>query len=325
VTEPTATIEPDDCGPPAFEGDDPERRYSLTVAGQGFEPGRVEIFFDALGESGYPVEPFEAQAGEEGSFSAPINPLARPVGSYEVHLRQERSDGTATTLQLAFDVPCELRRPTMSLTCDPLEPEPPEAGDLVIDSSGWFEDAPIILSVPSLATETVRSDAVGRYTRRLPAAGLPAGALEVVAVQRDVRGTVVAQAQAIIPLPCGTPPEPMLRVLPENAPPGFVVTVEGTFFPAAEAVSLTWDRGLRAGQPMAATADETGTFRLQVLIFHRDFLGLREVTASRPGDPSDTFAEPAQLLVVPGRGSPPAFVPPDGVSFEPDTRIVIRR
>ncbi|HUG48604.1 MAG TPA: hypothetical protein VMP67_09345 [Candidatus Limnocylindria bacterium] len=322
--DPTAAIQPRDCGPPAFEGGDPERRYGLRIVGQGFAPGPVEITFDAFGISEAGAELFPALAEPDGTLNATIRPLARPVGVYEIHVVQAGRLETIL-LQLTFRVPCEPRQPTLSLECDPEEPEPAEEAFVLLQSSGWFEQAPILLVIGGQPAETVQSDAAGTYGRRLAEAGLPPGPLEVLATQRDTLGTVVAEARALITLPCGTPEQPMLRVLPATVSPGFVVTVEGYSFPAGEAVNLTWDEGLRAGLLTPVTADETGTFRLQVLIFHSDFLGPREVSATAPSDPASALTEPAELLVVPGRGSPPAFVPPEGLTFEPDTRIVIRR
>lgn len=322
IGEPDVVLDPD-CAAPAFEGED-QRRYSIIVRGFNFGPEPVTVAFDAIGVSEIGTELFFDQlVGDDGSFVLPIDPLARPMGVYEVHITQ---DGRVPiNLVREFRVPCEPRTPTIRLSCDPLEPEFGQPADLVIAGVGFFEQAPLSLVVGPTAPETVMTDEVGGFDRRQPANDLPAGPLEVVGSQRDTRGVVVAEARALIPLPCGTPPEPLLRVLPSVSPPGFVIIVEGHFFPAGEDIRLTWDEGINAGQEVPVTVGEDGSFRQQVLIFHRDFLGPRQVSAAPPDDATALYTEPANLLVVPGRGSPPAYTPLDAFRFEPDTMLVLRR
>ena len=324
--EPRVEIE-DDCGPPAWENDI-ERRYAIIVRGFDFAPGPVTITFDPIPVSAAGPELFPAEAGSDGRFTQIINPLARPVNAagYELHIVQDVVFPAIVLTDTRFFVPCQpLRTPLLTLRCDPAEPEQPELAELVIEGTAFYEQAPVLVTVGVGEPQPTVTDAAGTFVQRVPLAGTPPGPLGVSAVQRDALLTVVVQAQAVIVLPCGTPPEPLLRLLSQSAAPGAVVVAEGIFFPAGEPIALRWDRGLTRGQASLATPDATGLFRVQLLILHHDFLGERELTAHRASDESVTYAEPVSLLVVHGRGTPPAFKPPLNLAFEQDTLIVIRR
>jgi hypothetical protein len=322
--EPRVEMDPPGCGVPAFEGDE-ERRYAITIRGFDFRPGPVAITFDALQQSELGVDLFERDVGSDGNFVETIDPLRREIGTYEIHVVQD-GDPPIVLSDLRFSVPCEpAKTPELTARCDPEEPTPAELAELLIEASGFYEDAPLTFVVAGVPSDPQLTDAEGGTSRRVPVAGLPDGPLEVVAVQRTATLVVIAQAQTVIVLPCGTPEAPLLRLIPENASPGLVVIVEGAFFPPGEEIALRWDRGIGTDRSLEVTPDANGLFRQQVLIFHRDFLGMREVTAVNVANPEITYAEPAQLLVVPGRGSPPAFAPPAGLALEPETLIVIRR
>lgn len=64
-----------------------------------------------------------------------------------------------------------------------------------------------------------------------------------------------------------------------------------------------------------------GTFTRQVLIYHHDFGGMREMTAASDTGPI-VLVEPALYVVSPGRGSPPVFV---DSPFPGSDTLVIRR
>jgi PKD repeat protein len=100
------------------------------------------------------------------------------------------------------------------------------------------------------------------------------------------------------PLPSLTPtfkpppgvPTPKISLLPKVGPPGTVVAVSGSNFPANTAVSLAWQPGI--GTAAVATSP-AGTFTNRfVLVFPKDQLGDRLMVAQ-------TFGATATFLVVP--------------------------
>ncbi|HEU5003804.1 MAG TPA: PKD domain-containing protein [Actinomycetota bacterium] len=94
------------------------------------------------------------------------------------------------------------------------------------------------------------------------------------------------------PLPSPPPGfSPKITLSPAVGPPGTVVAVDGTGFPASSAVALVWSPGIGR---TTVTTDAHGTFTgRQVLIFPKDRLGPRTLTA----DPFPTAT--AAFLVVP--------------------------
>jgi hypothetical protein len=86
-------------------------------------------------------------------------------------------------------------------------------------------------------------------------------------------------------------PGPVIALVPPVGPPGTVVTVTGTGFPADRDVLLDWDRGI--GSVTARTVGD-GTFLQTVLVFPRDdSLGFRMMTTP------DFGAAPVPFLVEP--------------------------
>lgn len=96
-----------------------------------------------------------------------------------------------------------------------------------------------------------------------------------------------------------------LDLEPPVGPPGTVVVVEGSGFPPNTPVRLTWSLGITPHLPDVMT-DATGAFHVQVLVFHHDVVGPRDLQA----DPVDGQAFPpvAQtMLVVRPSAVPPRF------------------
>jgi hypothetical protein len=124
-------------------------------------------------------------------------------------------------------------------------------------------------------------------------------------------GVVTATATAtgaVAPFPVpvkvsGTTLTPTLLVDPPVARPGQIVIATGTNFPPARPAVLGWDVGL-GGQP--AVADKTGKFVVPVLVYRRDVLGQRAMTATVPGLPAPVKSQP--VLVMPLSYQPPNFV-----------------
>ncbi len=130
-------------------------------------------------------------------------------------------------------------------------------------------------------------------------------------------GTVQVAATAtgaVAPFPVpvkvsGTTLTPTLLVEPPVARPGQIVIATGTNFPPGRSAVLGWDVGL-GGQP--AVADTTGKFVVPVLVYRRDVLGQRVMTATVPGlvsssgRPLPVKSQP--VLVMPLSYQPPNFV-----------------
>ncbi|MFK4084487.1 choice-of-anchor D domain-containing protein [Kribbella sp. NPDC020789] len=113
-------------------------------------------------------------------------------------------------------------------------------------------------------------------------------------------------AVAPFPVPVkvsGTTLTPTLMAEPPVARPGQIVVATGTNFPPGRAAVLGWDVGL-GGQP--AVADKTGKFVVPVLVYRRDVLGQRMLTATVPGIPLPVKSGP--VLVMPLSYQPPNFV-----------------
>ena len=102
----------------------------------------------------------------------------------------------------------------------------------------------------------------------------------------------------------GTGSQASLTLDPPMGAPGVVTTVEGRGFPAGSVVHLTWDRGI-PGRIHDVTVNASGRFRIQVLIFHHDQLGIRDLVASAV---DGTFPSvEARMQVVAGPAQPPTF------------------
>jgi Tol biopolymer transport system component len=96
-----------------------------------------------------------------------------------------------------------------------------------------------------------------------------------------------------------------LTVDPSVARPGLVVTATGSGFPPGAQVSLGWSLGITEDLPVI-TADANGTFSRQVLVFHNDRTGPRDLVAtSVGGTPFPAVAAP--ILVADSPMRPPGF------------------
>ncbi len=97
----------------------------------------------------------------------------------------------------------------------------------------------------------------------------------------------------------------LLELSPEVARPGLVVIATGRGFPPGAQVRLRWSRGITEDLPVV-TADEQGAFSRQVLVFHNDLLGMRDLLAEpASGPPFPPIAAP--LLVTESSMAPPSF------------------
>ena len=113
-----------------------------------------------------------------------------------------------------------------------------------------------------------------------------------------------------------------LKLEPPVGRPGMVVIATGSGFPPETEVSLTWSRGVTPKLP-TITTDAAGTFRVQVLVFHNDIVGGRDLIASPVGGTGFPSFE-APFLVVEAGSQPPRFIVRSPYDDRPPT-LVMRR
>lgn len=92
----------------------------------------------------------------------------------------------------------------------------------------------------------------------------------------------------------------------EAGPPGTVVVATGSGFPANTQLRLSWSRGLTPKIPVIKT-DDRGRFRTQVLVFHNDLVGPRDLVAT-PVAASAFPPVSATMLVTRPSVAPPGFI-----------------
>ena len=113
-----------------------------------------------------------------------------------------------------------------------------------------------------------------------------------------------------------------LKLSPPIGQPGIVIIATGSGFPGNTQVLLTWSRGVTPKMP-TITTDESGAFRVQVLVFHNDIVGARDLVASPVGSTVfPPFAAP--FLVVEAGSQPPRFIVRSPYDDRPPT-LVMRR
>jgi hypothetical protein len=307
------TLDPD-CDRPALRDED-ERRMTVDVRGSGIRMASfvsraptTELVFDADGAAADVVEPerFPVDVGTDGTLTATITPLARPVGEYRVALDV---DGQ-TLAQATFRVPCEAAQPNLrplQPDCLPLAPGQAAVTDLRVRGRRFYPGPVEVLfgeaGARDSATGIVAED--GTFDVTLPVTGREAGTYQAQGRQRDVRGTVVARAFRDLEVPCI---DPVITISPASGPTGFATIVSGTGFPLDTTITLTWDKGLTAGRPITLTTDATGAFRVSAYLLPHDNEGPRTLTAGTPQDANAFPGVSARYLVVPGSGQPPGTV-----------------
>jgi Tol biopolymer transport system component len=97
-----------------------------------------------------------------------------------------------------------------------------------------------------------------------------------------------------------------IKLDPPIGPPGTVTIATGSGFPPNTAVRLQWSIGITPHLPPVVT-DAGGNFRVQVLVFHNDRTGTRELLADAVD--GSTFPETAvPMFVSQAPTVPPSFV-----------------
>ncbi len=113
-----------------------------------------------------------------------------------------------------------------------------------------------------------------------------------------------------------------LKLEPPMGPPGIVTIATGSGFPKNTQVALTWSRGITPKIP-TITTDAAGAFRVQVLAFHNDIVGPRDLIASPVGSTAfPPFAAP--FVVAEANSQPPRFIDQSPYDERPPT-LVMRR
>ena len=157
--------------------------------------------------------------------------------------------------------------------------------------------ASVTVTVPVDTNTPLAGTVLGTITGLFPG-DLPAAAVAQTTI------TIVALPPPTTPPPSSPPPltfSPILKTDPPIGPPGFVTIAIGAGFPPNSTVTLLWNPGISA--PTRVKVAANGTFRTQMLVFHKDQLGPRLLVASGTGfTPVNTT-----FLVVPGNQQPADF------------------
>ena len=102
----------------------------------------------------------------------------------------------------------------------------------------------------------------------------------------------------------GRPPRAGSTLDPKIGPPGIVIIATGTGFAPGSKVRLTWSVGETPTLPIVQV-DATGRFRKQVLVFHNDLTGPRDLVATPLGGGKPASAT---MLVIRPSVVPPGFL-----------------
>jgi hypothetical protein len=261
------------------------------------------------------------QFGVQGTIDESFDIPRRPLGSYAVDITLvDAAGGLILAVPTSvFLVPCEEPRPRLRLRCDPEETNLPDLAEVVLEARGFYPDAPVELALGG-AVETVRTDANGEFSRRTPASSFAPGQLDARMTQRDTNQVVAAEATRSIVMPCGTR-TPTLVISPPAAAPGQVVLVTGFNLRPNVTLNLRWSRGIGSSRTIDVTTDADGVFERQVLLFHHDFTGARDLTVEGSTDPL-AVGTTVTFVVAPGSGTPPTLSESATSGFPP---LVFRR
>ncbi len=289
-----------------------------TVTGTGFRV--TEYFGDPTGcdpvavtFNGISIGSVAIPDNEEGPFddrsiTLPFTVPDLAPGTY-----------TITATQGEVDANCPLRSftTTFTVTTTPVDPDPdpdpdtvlsldPEEGTVESETeatgTGYLPGVPVVLRTGDGVLAIVAASDVSRggsftATFDIPV-GTPGGQLEVEGCQRcDTRASVSATAIFDV--------LPRVFVDREVGRSGEVVIVTGDGFPADGTAQLRWSAGIGI---TTVTADTSGEFTQDVLLFRRDIVGPRELIAEVQDGSEVPPTATTDLLVVPRTLSPPDFI-----------------
>lgn len=311
--QPTTVTAAQTCGRPQIEGDG-QRRYSFEVSGSGFAPGPMSVIFDA--DEVTEPEVYETTANNAGRYSIEIDPRMRPLGEYRIVAQQAASPrsqaslsrgGNVIAAETTFSVPCRDREPpplTLDPVCGLMAPDESQAYEITVSGSDYYPNSTVIIRFGQAESDVfeVRAARNGTFETTIQPSGKGASRVPVRAQQRDTLGALAAGAAGRFEVPC--PIDPSIEISPAFGQPGYTTTVTGTDFWPGTIVSLTWDRGITAGQAQLVEVDEDGHFEAHVFILPNDFPGERTLMVGMDDAP-DAFPEvDGTFIVTLGSGVP---------------------
>lgn len=306
--EPTTLVAAQTCGRPRIEGD-PRREYQFKVSGAGYSPGPMTVVFDADGTTG--AEEFETTANSAGRYSLTISPRMRPLGTYRIVARQQGAPSRVASVdgvleaEGTFRVPCRDREPpplTIDPVCGLMAPDEPRAYEIVVSGSDYYPNSTVIVSFGQSDAFEVTAKRDGTFETTIRPSGKDASRVPVRAQQRDTLGALAAGASARFEVPC--PIDPSIEISPSYGQAGYTTTVSGVDFWPGTVVTLTWDKGITAGQPMLVEVGEDGSFEVHVFILPNDFPGERTLEVGMVDAPAAFPEVDGTFIVVPGSGLP---------------------
>jgi hypothetical protein len=112
-----------------------------------------------------------------------------------------------------------------------------------------------------------------------------------------------------------------LTLSPPLGPPGIVTIAEGRDFPPNTEIILDWTAGIDQRRAPVMT-DDAGAFRTQVLVFHHDVEGPRDLVAS-PADGTAFLPIAVSFFVSKPTNTPPRF-DPKVIGVEPPRGFILR-
>ena len=117
-------------------------------------------------------------------------------------------------------------------------------------------------------------------------------------------------------------PAPAFRLEPAVGPPGIVTVLYGTDLVAGSEVNVQWDRGIST-QRATGVVGADGTVAIQVLVFHHDLLGPRQLLVSPTPGGQQFTATQLPFLVVAAPLQPPGE---SAISFLlPELKLILIR
>ncbi len=275
---------------------------TVQVSGSGWTAGfDVTITFDPQGTPPYSVVVPGKSIGANGAFTASLTVPSRPDRGlpYQVTAQQTPPAGLVLPPATAnFSIPCP------SLT---LNPSCGGIGDrILVHGAGFHTDLRVLVSLEPPAPAKPNATAVpridGTFDVVIPVSSRPPGSYFVVATQPNTPYAARAQFQ----IPC---PKASIVLRPKVGPPGTIITVTGTGFPAGAVVKLTWSQGIQIIS-VSITVGASQGFQVRLLIYPHDRLGQRRLNAgpdlSAVNAPIFNIAT-ADFLVVPGSEQPRDF------------------
>jgi hypothetical protein len=112
-----------------------------------------------------------------------------------------------------------------------------------------------------------------------------------------------------------------LTLDPPTGPPGIVTIAVGKGFPPNTEITLDWTVGIDQRRPPVVT-DDLGAFRTQVLVFHHDVEGPRDLLVS-PVNGTAFLPIAVSFFVSKPTNTPPRF-DPTNVGLEPPRGFFLR-